>query len=100
MYQESCDSIDEYVSVLRNLAKTSAFRDCMRELLIMDRLLLGILNDKTREELLFTHDLTPLKAIEICRAREAATLHMKALKSKEINKVKTPKPKKPAKHRH
>lgn len=86
--QETGESIDEYLSVLRNMAKTCGFCDCMRELLIMDRLLLGILDDKTREELLSTHDLTLLKAIEISRAREAATLHMKALKSEEINKVK------------
>lgn len=98
--QESGESIDEYVSVLRNMAKTCGFCDCMRELLIMDRILLGILDDKTREELLSTHDLTLVKAIEICRAREAATIHMKALKNEEINKVKgTQKQKKPMKPR-
>ena len=98
--QESGESIDEYVSVLRNMAKTCGFCDCMRELLIMDRILLGILDDKTREELLSTHDLTLVKALEICRAREAATIHMKALKNEEINKVKgTQKQKKPMKPR-
>ena len=82
------------------MAKTCGFCDCMRELLIMDRLLLGILDDKTWEELLSTHDLTLMKAIEISRVREAATLHMKALKSEEINKVKeTSKHKKHKKHR-
>ena len=98
--QESGESIDEYMSVLRNMAKTCGFCDCMRELLIMDRILLGILDDKTREELLSTHDLTLVKAIEICRARETATIHMKALKNEEINKVKgTQKQKKPMKPR-
>jgi len=98
--QESGESIDEYVSVLRNMAKTCGFCDCMHELLIMDRILLGILDDKTREELLSTHDLTLVKAIEICRAREAATIHMKALKNEEINKGKgTQKQKKPMKPR-
>ena len=47
----------------------------MRDLLIMDRLLVGISDDKTREELL-------------CRGMEAASLHMKTLKSDEINKIK------------
>ena len=56
----------------------------MRDLLIMDRLLVGISDDKTREELLSTHDLT----LNICRGMEAASLHMKALKSEEINKIK------------
>ena len=45
--QESGDSIDDYVSVLRNMAKTCGFCDCIHKLLIMDRLLLGILDDKT-----------------------------------------------------
>ena len=85
--QESGESIDEYVSVLRSLAKTCGFCDCMRELLLMDRLLFGISDDKTREELLSTHDLTLTKTIEICRGKAAASLHMKALKSEEINKV-------------
>ena len=31
--QESGESIDEYVSVMRNMAKTCGFCDCMRELL-------------------------------------------------------------------
>ena len=48
---------------------------------------LGISDDKTREELLFTHNLTLTKTIYICCAKEAASLHMKALKSEEINKV-------------
>ena len=70
----------------------------MRELLIMDRLLLGILYDKTLHELLSTHNLTLVKAIEICRAREAANLHMKTLKSEGINKIKgITKSRKPAK---
>ena len=85
--QESGESIDEYVSVLHNLAKTCGFCDCMSELLLMDRLLLGISDDKIREELLSTHDLTLSKTIEICRAKEAASLHMKALKGEEINKM-------------
>ena len=86
--QASGESIDEYLSVLRNMAKTCGFCDCMRDLLIMDRLLLGISDDKTREELLSTHDLTLNKAIDICRGMEAASLHMKALKNEEINKIK------------
>ena len=87
--QESGESIDSlgYVSILRNMAKTCGFCDCMRELLLMDRLLLGITDDKTHEELLSTHDLTLSKTIEISRAKEAASLHMKALKSEEINKM-------------
>ena len=47
-----------------------------------------------------TPDSTLVKTIKICSAREASTLHMKALKREEINKVKgMAKPKKHAKHR-
>ena len=54
--QASGQSIDEHLSVLRNMSKTCGFCDCMRNFLVMDRLLLGITGDKTREELLSTHD--------------------------------------------
>ena len=46
---------------------------------IMECLLVGISDDKTREELLSTHDLS--KSIQICRAKEVASLHMKALRN-------------------
>ena len=42
----SGESIDEYLSVLRNMSKTCDFCEGMRDLLIMDRLLLGITNEK------------------------------------------------------
>lgn len=54
----------------------------------MDRLLLGVTEDKTREALISEHDLTLTKAIEICRAKEAASKQMKAIKSEEeVNHV-------------
>ena len=84
--QESGESIDEYISV-HNMAKTCGFCNCMHELLLMDRLLLGISDDKTREKRLSSHDLTLNKTIEICCAKGTASLHIKGLKSEEINKV-------------
>ena len=54
--QASGESVDEYLSVLRNISKTCGFCDCVPNFLIMDRLLLGITGDKTRKELLSTHD--------------------------------------------
>ena len=64
--QASGESIDEYLSVLQNIVKTCGLCNCMRDLLIMDYLLLGILDDKTCEELLSTHDPTLKKTVEIC----------------------------------
>ena len=60
------------------MAKTCGFCDCMRDLLIIDRLLLGISDGETREKLLSTHDLFLNKAIEIFQALEAASHHTKA----------------------
>ncbi|PFX20608.1 hypothetical protein AWC38_SpisGene14947 [Stylophora pistillata] len=48
----------------------------------------GILDVKTCKELLSTHDLTLNTAVKICRALEAASLHMKALRHEEMNKIK------------
>ena len=76
------------MTVLRNLAKICGFCDSMHELLLMYRILLGILDDETGEELLSTYYLSLVKAIEICRAREATNMHLKALKNDEINKAK------------
>ena len=98
--QASVESIDEYLSVLRNMSKTCGFCDFMRDLLTMDRLLLGITNDETREELLSTHDLTINKAIEICRGMEAASHHVKVLKNEEGNKIKDISKKKSGQHIH
>jgi len=40
--QKPDESIDEYIFVFRNMAKTCGFCDCMRELLLMNRLLFCI----------------------------------------------------------
>ena len=70
------------------MAKTCGFCDCMRDLLIIDRLLLGISDGETREKLLSTHDLFLNKAIEIFQALEAASHHTKAPKRDEIKEIK------------
>ena len=73
--------------------------DCMRDLLIVDRLLLSITGDKTRDELLSIQDLTLNKAIEICRGMEAASHHMKPLKNEEVNTIKDLSNKKSGQHK-
>ena len=52
--------------------------------LLMDCLLLGILDDKTYDELLSTHDPTLSKTTEICCTKEAVSLHMKNVESEEL----------------
>ena len=50
----------------------------------MDRLLLGVTDDNMREKMIGIPHLTLSKAIDICKAVEAASVHMKALKEDEI----------------
>ena len=44
--QESEESIEQYVAVLRNMAKSCGFCDCMYDKLLMDRLILGVRDEK------------------------------------------------------
>ena len=85
--QESGETIDQYMSDLRNMSKTCGFCDCMKEQLIMDRIIIGISDDKVREKLISTHDLDLNRAVDICRAMEAASLQIKAMRSEEISRV-------------
>ena len=76
--QEPGETIDQYVFTLRNMSKTCGFCDCMKDKLIMDRILLGVTEDKTPESLISTHALTLNKAIEICSSKGS---HIKANES-------------------
>ena len=72
--QQPGETIDQYISVLRNMAKTCGMCDCMREKLIMDRLLLGITDEVMRERCISSADLDLNRAIDTCRAVEAASI--------------------------
>ena len=77
--QEEQESIDAYVTVLRNLAKSCNFFDCMRDSLIRDRIVLGVNNNATRKKLLQVRGLTLNQCIDTCRSNEATTSQMKAI---------------------
>ena len=62
------------------MAKTCGMCDCMREKLIMDRLLLGITDEVMRERCISSADLYLNRAIDTCRAVEAASIQLKAMK--------------------
>ena len=81
------EGIDEYMSILRTMAKTCGFCVCMSDNLIMDHLLLGVSDDTMRERMMATHDLTLSKAIDICKAIEAAKSQMHALRNDAVHKV-------------
>ncbi|XP_011674436.2 uncharacterized protein K02A2.6-like [Strongylocentrotus purpuratus] len=78
------ENIEQYVTVLRTMSKSCGFCECMKDKLLMDRLLLGVSDDSMREKMMGIPDLTLSKAIDICKAVEAASLQMKALKNEEV----------------
>ena len=77
--QEEQESIDAYVTVLRNLAKSCNFCDCMRDSLIRDRIVLGVNNNAIRKKLLQVRGLMLNQCIDTCRSNEATTSQMKAI---------------------
>ena len=80
--QELNESIDSYVSVLRNLAKTCNY-GTLEENLIRDRIVMGIRENSTRKRLLQESELTLNRCIDICRANESTEIQLKAIKSEE-----------------
>ncbi|XP_063954021.1 uncharacterized protein K02A2.6-like [Lytechinus pictus] len=87
--QESGESIEEYVTVLHMMSKTCGFCDCMKDKLLVDRVLLGVRDDRMRELLILRSDLDLTTAIDVCKAVEATSVQMKALNQKngDIHKV-------------
>ena len=71
--QKEGQRIDNYVSELKPLSLTCDFGD-LRDLLIRDRIVGGVLSDELRGELLKKPDLTLQKAHDYCRTFETAEL--------------------------
>lgn len=91
--QEENESIDQYVTVIRKLAQTCNFCNCLNDSLLRDRLVLGIKDESTRKKLLQEKKLTLSRAIDIGRSGEKTNLRLKELKKPggaddEVNVVK------------
>ena len=71
--QKEGERIDNYVSELKRLSLTCDFGD-LRDSLIRDRIVGGVLSDELRGELLKKPNLTLQKAHDYCRTFEAAEL--------------------------
>ncbi len=67
--QEPNESIDQYVTELKNRSKSCEFGD-LTESLIKDKIVCGISDESLRESLLMPTDLTLEKAITSCCAKE------------------------------
>ena len=88
--QESGETIESYVTVLRTLAQTCNFCDCIRESLIRDRMVLGVKTAHMRKRLLQERGLTLKKAIDICKSIESSSSQLKSMGDSgkaDVNKV-------------
>lgn len=80
--QQSGEPIDQYVTDLRSKARPCEF-GTLTDSLIRDRIVCGILSDRTRSRLLKTPDLTLQGAIDVCRADEVTSAQMKTLATRD-----------------
>ena len=80
--QEENESIDQYVTVLRKLAQTCNFCNCLHDSLIRDQLVLGIRDESIPKKLLQEKKLSLSRAVDIGRSGETTTMPLKELKNK------------------
>ena len=76
--QGKSESIDAYVTDLKNKAKDCEF-GTLTDSLIRDCIVCGVTNYQVRARLLREPDLSLNKAVDICRANKATQSHLKAL---------------------
>lgn len=87
--QQPGESINQYVTNLKKKAKSCEF-SVLKDSLIKDRMVYGIVSDKTRARLLKQADITLQKAKYTCRGDEIALNHMQSMgtsKTTELAKV-------------
>ena len=82
MSQRPDQSIDQYVTALRNQSRDCDFGG-LQESVIKDRLIVGIRDDRSRKRLLREADLELDRAIDIIRAGETAALQFARLSINE-----------------
>ena len=83
--QQPGETIDQYVTDLKTKAQTCEFAE-LKDGLIRDRVVCGIICDRTRARLLKEAELTLQKALDICRANEATSTQLKTLNSNATGK--------------
>ena len=83
--QQPGETIDQYVTDLKTKAQTCEFAQ-LKDSLIRDRIVCGIICDKTRARLLKEGELTLQTALNICRANEATSSQLKSLSASTTSK--------------
>ena len=79
------ESFDTYLNSRCSLAKTSYFGE-LRDNLLRDRIVVGLLDNATRKKLFAEPKLTLDKCINICQANKTTTKQFKEITSDEIIK--------------
>lgn len=82
------ESFDTYLNLFRSLAKPCYFGE-LRDNLLRDRIVLGLLDNTTRKKLLDEPKLPLDKCVNICRANETTMKQLKEITSDEISAVTT-----------
>ena len=83
--QQPGESIDQYVTDLKTKAQTCEFTQ-LKDSLIRDWIMCGIICDRTRARLLKESELTLQAALNICRANEANSSQLKSLSATSFSK--------------
>lgn len=81
--QQEGETIDAYVTELRNKASRCEFAD-LKDGLIRDRIVCGIKNDSVRARLLRELHLSLEKCVDICRAAEISATQLKELTEEKL----------------
>lgn len=81
--QQLGENFEQYLSELRNMAKPCGFCNCMSDKLVMDRIMLGHKDEKTKDKLSSIEKPTLSSVIAMCRAMEVTSQNMKVLKQQE-----------------
>ena len=77
--QSPGEQFETFLSELRQLAKSCSFCDQCRDSLIRDRIVIGIREPETRQDLLKVRNLTLEKCIDICRSAEDASTQSRTI---------------------
>ena len=76
--QREEEQFDSFVTDLRLMSKTCEFEN-LRDSLIRDRVVVGIRDSRLKEKMLRDPGLTLERAVDVCKANEAAQAQMKVL---------------------
>ena len=72
--QTSSQSIEDYISILRIQLKQCSYCNSCNDSILRDRIIVGIVNNETRAELLKIRNLSLAACIDACKATESALL--------------------------